>query len=128
MYGIETTPFGPLQWTSNDAVIEMRNSSPGPATHLVLALWPMPLSAGARLIVAVNGISMYDDAVPTQTVTLPLQRFSADQKLVVTLRTNVITRYRNDPREFGIAIKEMKLRKNGRQTFMTPSTGIGSKD
>jgi hypothetical protein len=111
VYGIETPPFGHLQWTSRNASFEIANSEFKPAKRLALALWPMPLSSGTRLAVEINGVSLFDDAVPTNELNLPLDQFASDKRLVIQLRTNATTRYPGDPRELGVALKVLTLDK-----------------
>lgn len=110
-YGIEILPFGRLQWTSPSASFEIPNSEPKPAKRLALALWPMPLSSGTRLTVEINGVSLFDDAVPTNELNLPLDQFASDKRLVIQLRTNAATRYPGDTRELGVALKVLTLDK-----------------
>ncbi len=44
-------------------------------------------------------------------VTMSLERFVARDRLTIELLTNAVTHYPNDPRELGIAIKELRLGK-----------------
>jgi hypothetical protein len=45
------------------------------------------------------------------TVTMSLDKFAAQDRLTIELQTNAATRYPNDPRAFGLAIKELRLGK-----------------
>jgi hypothetical protein len=107
-YGIETTGRGPLQWTSQVARFEVPNNPAAPAKNLRLELWPMPLAAAA-LQITVNGAFIYDSAVPTGAVTMDLEKFAAQDKLAIELRASAVTHFPNDPRDLGVAIRELRL-------------------
>jgi hypothetical protein len=42
---------------------------------------------------------------------MSLDRFVGQDKLTIALLTNAVTHYPNDPRELGVAIKELRLSK-----------------
>ena len=46
-----------------------------------------------------------------RSATIPLDTFAAQDKLTIELQTDAVTRYPNDPREFGVAIKQLRLGK-----------------
>ena len=70
----------------------------------------MPLS-GDALTITINGDAVYHGAIPWDVVTIPLDKFAAQDKVTMELRTNAVTHYPNDPRELGIAIKQLRLGK-----------------
>ena len=71
----------------------------------------MPLSSDA-LKITVNGGTVYHGPIPSNGLTIPLDSFSAQDKLKIELQTTAVTRYPNDPREFGIALKTLRLGKS----------------
>jgi hypothetical protein len=110
VYGVESYKDGTLQWASQAAHFEVPNNPAAPSRSLRLALWPMPLSGNA-LKITVNGDTFYQGKIPSDTITVPLDKFAAQDKLTIELQTDAITRYPNDPRELGVAIKELRLGK-----------------
>jgi hypothetical protein len=70
----------------------------------------MPLSADA-LKITINGDTVYQGALPSTAVTISLDKFAAQDKLTIELATNAVTHFPNDPRDLGIAIKELRLGK-----------------
>jgi hypothetical protein len=109
-YGIEAAPDGKLQWTSQAAHFEIPNNPAAPARALRFELWPMPLAAD-RIRITANGNTVYDGAIPTDAIDLPLEKFAGRDPLVIELRTNAITHYPNDPRDLGVAIRTLESRK-----------------
>jgi len=107
-YGIETTPQGALQWTARVARFGVPNNPAASARTLRLELWPMPL-ATKTLRITVNGLPLYDGVVPSGAVTVTLDKFASQNELGVELEASAATRYPNDPRELGVAIKELRL-------------------
>jgi hypothetical protein len=110
VYGLESYEDGTLQWTSQAAQFEAPNNPAVPTRSLRLELWPMPLSGGT-LKITVNSETLYHGAIPSNAVTMSLDKFVAQDKLTIELLTNAVTHYPNDPRELGIAIKELRLSK-----------------
>ena len=110
VYDIESYKDGSLRWTSEVAWFEAPNNPAAPSTSLRLELWPMPLS-GDALTITINGDAVYHGTIPWDVVTIPLDKFAAQDKLTMELRTNAVTHYPNDPRELGIAIKQLRLGK-----------------
>ncbi|MDI1266122.1 MAG: hypothetical protein PS018_22995 [bacterium] len=110
VHGTEATAAGPLQWTAPTARFEVPNNLSSPAKTLRLELWPMPI-ASERLKLTVNGDAVYDGAVPASAVTIPLDRFAVQDKLAIELSTSGTTRYPNDPRDLGVAIRGLGLGK-----------------
>ena len=70
----------------------------------------MPLSGG-MLKITVNGDTVFNGTIPSDAVTMSLDRFVGHDKLTIALLTNAVTHYPNDPRELGVAIKELRLSK-----------------
>ncbi len=112
VYALEKTAQGPLRWTSGDARFELANAPDAPATSLVLALWPMPLSADARLRLTINGWTAFDGPVPNEPLTVPLGRFASQEWLTIELKTAPSTRYAHDPRDLGVALRAVRLEKS----------------
>jgi hypothetical protein len=110
VYGLESYEDGTLQWMSQAAQFEAPNNPAVPTRSLRLELWPMPLSGGT-LKITVNSETLYHGAIPSNAVTMSLDKFVAQDKLTIELLTNAVTHYPNDPRELGIAIKELRLSK-----------------
>jgi hypothetical protein len=110
VYGIESYSDGNLQWTAQVAHFEAPNNPAAPSRSLRLALWPMPLSADA-LKITINGDTVYQGALPSKAVTISLDGFAAQDKLTIELTTDAVTHFPNDPRDLGIAIKELRLGK-----------------
>jgi hypothetical protein len=110
VYGLESYQGGTLRWTFQVARFEAPNNLAAPSRRLKLALWPMPLSSD-MLKITVNGDTVYHAMIPSSAVTMSLDKFAAQDKLTIELQTNAVTRYPNDPREFGLAIKELRLGK-----------------
>ena len=110
VYGFEPYQDATLQWTSQAARFEVPNNPATPSRSLRLALWPMPLS-GDALRVTVNGDTVYRGTIPSDPLTIALDAFAAQDKLTIELQTDAVTRYPNDPREFGVAIKQLRLGK-----------------
>lgn len=110
VHGAEATAAGPLQWTSPAARFEVPNNLSSPARTLRLELWPMQI-ASERLKITVNGDTVYDDTIPASAVTIPLEGFAAQDKLAIELSTSGTTRYPNDPRDLGVAIRGLLLGK-----------------
>ncbi len=111
-YALEKTPQGPLRWTSGDARFEVANARDAPATNLVLALWPMPLAAAARLRLTINDWIAFDGPVPSEPLTAPLDRFASQERLTIELKTTPSTRYPRDPRDLGVALRALRLEKS----------------
>jgi hypothetical protein len=78
---------------------------------LRLELWPMPLSGNA-LKVTVNGETVYNGAIPADTLAVSLGGFVAQDKLSIEMQTNAITHFPNDPRALGVAIRTLRLGKS----------------
>jgi len=110
VYGLESYKDGTLQWTSQVAHFEAPNNPAAPSRSLRLELWQIPLS-GDTLKITVNSDTVYHGTIPSNAVTMSLDRFVAQDKLTIELLTNAVTHYPNDPRELGIAIKELRLSK-----------------
>ena len=110
VYGLESYKDGTLQWTSQVAQFEAPNNPAAPSRSLRLELWPMPLS-GNTLKITVNGDTAYHGTIPSNAITMSLDRSIAQDKLTIGLLTTAVTHYPNDPRELGIAIKELRLSK-----------------
>jgi hypothetical protein len=110
VYGVESYKEGTLQWTSQAAQFEAPNNPAAPSRGLRLELWPMPLSGGT-LKITVNGDTVFSGTIPSDAVTMSLDRFVGQDKLTIALLTNAVTHYPNDPRELGVAIKELRLSK-----------------
>jgi hypothetical protein len=110
VYDFESTARGPLRWTSQLAHFEAPNNPAAPAKALLLDLWPMPLSADL-LKISVNGDTIYNGVPPSSALTMPLNKFAAQDKLTIELQTSAVTHYPNDPRDLGVAIKKLRLRK-----------------
>jgi hypothetical protein len=110
VYGVESYEEGALQWTSQVAQFEAPNNPAAPSRGLRLELWPMPLSGGT-LKITVNGDTVFNGTIPSDAVTMSLDRFVGQDKLTIALLTNAVTHYPNDPRELGVAIKELRLSK-----------------
>jgi hypothetical protein len=110
VYDLESYQDGTLRWTSQIAHFEAPNNPAAPSRRLKLALWPMPLSSDT-LKITVNGDTVYQAMMPSSAFTMSLDKFAAQDKLTIELQTNAVTRYPNDPREFGVAIKELRLSK-----------------
>lgn len=110
VYGVEPYKDGTLQWASPAARFEVPNNPASPSRSLQLALWPMPLSGDAMKI-TVNGDTVYQGTIPSDAITVPLDKFAAQDKLTIELQIDAVTRYPNDPREFGVAIKALRLSK-----------------
>ena len=70
----------------------------------------LPLSSHA-LKITVNGDTVYQGTIPSEPITVPLDKFATQDKVTIELQTDAVTRYPNDPREFGVAIKELRLGK-----------------
>jgi len=111
-YAIETAPGGRLRWTSGEATFRVANSLTAPASQLVLALWPMPLATAAQLRVSINDRVAFEGRVPGDSLTVPLDRFAADTSLTIALKTTPITRYPNDSRDLGVALRQVRLEKS----------------
>jgi hypothetical protein len=111
VYGVEPYKDGNLQWTSQVAHFEAPNNPAVPSRSLRLELWPIPL-AGDTLTMTINGDAVYRGPIPSNMVTMSLDKFVTQDKLTTELQTNAVTRYPNDPRELGIAIKEFRLGKS----------------
>ena len=110
VHGLEPYHGATLQWTSRAARFEVPNNPAAPSRSLRLALWPLPLS-GDALRISVNGDTVYRGTIPSDPLTIPLDKFAAQDKLTIELQTDAVTRYPNDPREFGVAIKQLRLGK-----------------
>jgi hypothetical protein len=110
VYDLESYQDGTLRWTSQIAHFEAPNNPAAPSRSLRLELWPMPLSSDT-LKITVNGDTVYQAMMPSSALTMPLDKFAAQDKLTIELQTNAVTRYPNDPRAFGVAIKELRLSK-----------------
>jgi hypothetical protein len=110
VYGPEAYNGGALQWTSQIAYFQVPNNPAMPPESLRLALWPMQLS-GNTLKISVNGDTVYRGAIPSDAVTIPLDKFAAQDQFMIELQTDALTRYPNDPRELGVAIRELRLSK-----------------
>jgi len=110
LYGIESTARGPLQWASRVARFEVPNNPAAPARTLRLELWPMPLAA-EMLKIMVDDAIVFDGAIPLSTVTVPLENFVMEDKLVIELKASAVTHYPRDSRDLGVAIKELQLSK-----------------
>jgi hypothetical protein len=111
-YPIETVPDGRLRWTSGDARFRVPNSPDAPAMKLVLALCPMPLSPAAQLRVMVNDTVAFEGAVPSEALTVPLDRFKREKWLNIELQTTPATHYPRDPRDLGVALRQLQLEKS----------------
>jgi hypothetical protein len=110
LHGLEAPQRGSaLRWTSADAHIEAPNNPAAPATRLALELWDISLDTSARLVVTVNGHSLYDDKIPNNPVELPLERFAADRTLRIQLQVIPVRRAPGDGRELGVPIKHLRL-------------------
>jgi hypothetical protein len=107
VYAVERTGLGALRWTSGHARFEVANAREAPVARLVLALWPMPLAADARLRLTVNDWTAFDGPVPAEPLTVPLDRFANAESLAIELETAPATRYPNDPRDLGAASREI---------------------
>jgi hypothetical protein len=110
VYDLESYRDGTLRWTSQAAHFEVPNIPANPSRSLRLELWPMPLSSDT-LKISVNGDTVYHGNIPSNAVTMSLDKFVAQDKLTIELLTTAVTHYPNDPRELGIAIKELRLGK-----------------
>jgi hypothetical protein len=110
VYDLESYGDGTLRWTSQAAHFEVPNIPANPSRSLRLELWPMPLSSDT-LKISVNGDTVYHGNIPSNAVTMSLDKFVAQDKLTIELLTTAVTHYPNDPRELGIAIKELRLGK-----------------
>ena len=110
-YGLESYRGGTLRWTSRVARFEVPNNPAAPSRNLRLELWPLPLSSG-ELKITVNGGTVYQGAIPSNALSVSLDSFVAQDKLSIELQTAAATRYANDPRELGIAIKALRLGKS----------------
>jgi hypothetical protein len=111
VYGVESYNEGTLRWTSQVAHFEAPNNPAAPSRSLRLELWPMPLS-GDTLKITVNGDTVYHGAIPPKAVSMSLDGFLAQDKLTIELLASAVTHYPNDPRELGVAIKELRLSKS----------------
>jgi hypothetical protein len=111
-HALEKTPQGSLRWTSGDARFDVANARDAPATNLVLALWPMPLSAQARLRLTINDWAAFDGPVPSEPLTVSLGRFASQERLTIALKTTPSTHYPRDPRDLGIALRVLRLEKS----------------
>jgi hypothetical protein len=112
VYALEKTAQGALRWTSADARFEVANAPGAPATSLVLALWPMPLAADARLRLIINGGIAFDGPVPNESLTVPLGRFGREEWLTIELKVGPSTHYPRDPRDLGVALRSLRLEKS----------------
>ena len=112
VYAIEKTMQGALRWTSGDARFEVANAPGAPATSLLLAFWPMPLSTGARLRLTINGWTAFDGPVPNEPLTVPIGRFASQEWLTIELKTAPSTHYAGDPRDLGVALRVLRLEKS----------------
>ena len=110
VHDVEFYNDGILRWTSELAHFEAPNNPAAPSRSLRLDLWPMPIS-GDALTITVNGYTLYQGRIPSNALAMSLDRFVAQEMLTIELRTNAVTRYPNDPRELGIALKELRLGK-----------------
>jgi len=110
VYGLEPYQGATLQWTSQAGHFVAPNNPATPSRSLRLALWPMPLSANT-LRITVNGDTVFRGTIPSDPLTIPLDTFAAQDKLTIELQTDAVTRYPNDPREFGVAVKQLRLGK-----------------
>jgi len=109
---IEIVPSGRLRWTSGDAHFRVPNSPDAPARKLTMSLWPMPLSPGAQLQLLINGWVVFDGPVPSEPLAISLNRFVREKHLTIELKTTPITRYPRDPRDLGVALKQLRLGKS----------------
>jgi hypothetical protein len=109
-YDLEPYRDGTLRWTSRVAHFEAPNNPAAPSRSLRLELWPMPLS-GDALEITVNGDTVYRGTIPSDPLTLSLDRFAAQDKLTIELLTAAVTYYPNDSRAFGVAIRQLRLGK-----------------
>jgi hypothetical protein len=112
VYSLEKPAQGALRWTSGDAQFEVANAPGSPATNLVLALWPMPLATDARMRLTINGWGAFDGPVPSEPLTVPLDRFATQELLTIKLEITPITHYPHDPRDLGVALRALRLEKS----------------
>ena len=70
----------------------------------------MPLLSDT-LKISVNGDTLYQGTIPSDAVTMSLDKYVVQDKLTIELLTTAATHYPNDPRELGIAIKVLRLGK-----------------
>jgi len=112
VYAVEKTARGALRWTSGHARFEVANAREAPLARLVLALWPMPLAADARLRLTVNDWAAFDGPVPVAPLTVPLDCFANEESLAIELKIMPGTRYPHDPRELGVALRALRLEKS----------------
>ena len=110
-YGLESYMGDTLRWTSEVAHFEAPNNPAAPSMILRLELWPMPLSGNA-LKVTVNGETVYNGAIPADTLAVSLGGFVAQDKLSIEMQTNAITHFPNDPRALGVAVRTLRLGKS----------------
>jgi hypothetical protein len=68
----------------------------------------MPPSSNA-LKVTSNGETVYNGTIPSDTLTMSLDSFVAQDRLSIELQTNAIRHYPNDPRALGVAIRALRL-------------------
>jgi hypothetical protein len=109
-YDLETYQDGTVRWTSQVAQFEAPNNPAAPSRSLRLELWPMPLS-GDALEITVNGDTVYRGGIPSDALTLSLDKYSAQDRLTIELFAAAVTHYPNDPRTLGVAIKQLRLGK-----------------
>jgi hypothetical protein len=111
-YAMETLPAGRLRWTSGDARFRVPNSPDAPAAKLVLSLWPMALPPAAQLQLTINGWVAFNGPVPSEPLTVPLDRLARDKQLTIELKTTPTTRFPRDPRDLGVALRQIQLEKS----------------
>jgi len=108
---VEMVPSGRLRWTSGVAHFRIPNSQDAPATKLTMSLWPMPLSPGAQLQLSINDRVVFDGPVPSEPLAIALNPFAREKQLTIELKTTPVTRYPGDPRDLGVALKQIRLEK-----------------
>jgi hypothetical protein len=111
-YAIEASPRGRLRWTSGDARFRVPNSPDAPAANLALSFWPMPLAPAAQLQIVINDWVAFNGPVPSELLTIPLDRFAQDKWLTIQLKTTPTTRSPPNPRDLGLALRQMQIEKS----------------
>ena len=108
---LEEVTGGPLRWTSARTIFRVPNSLERPATALLISCWPLEPPAGVSLRATINGRVAFDGPVPHDPIEIPIGGAAGDEWLEIEIRVTPVTHFESDPRDLGVALRQLTLRK-----------------
>jgi len=111
LHQVELHFGGRLRWTTADASFDIPNDPGSPPQTLRMELWPVVINPTAKLTLKVDQRILYEGAFPSSPIEWPLTGAAGRDFLSIDILVTPPQRARNDPRELGLALKSLQLRR-----------------